>query len=412
MKYIIAGAGPAGVVAAETLRKADAEAEILLFGDEPEPPYGRMAIPYVLVGDIDEAGTTLRKTDGHYESLGIEVVRDRLAKVSADKKEVTLESGAKESFDALLIATGSSPLKPPVDGLGLPGVHHCWTLEDARHIAALANDGADVVLMGAGFIGCIILESLISRGVKLTVVEMEDHMVSRMMNDTGGAMLKRWCESKGVTVLTGTRAVKVEDAGKKGLSVHLSNGDAVPAALVVVATGVGANTGFLEGSGIEIKDGIVVDDHLKTSVDGIYAAGDVAEGPDFCGGWSVHAVQPTAVDHGRVAALNMAGRDVRFRGSLAMNVLDTAGLISTSFGNWRGVDGGDFAEAVNEEKFRYIRLAFEDDRIVGSLTLGRTDHVGVLRGLIQTPVHLGEWKEKLIADPHRIMEAYLDRAAG
>ena len=412
MKYIIAGAGPAGVVAAETLRKADAEAEILLFGDEPEPPYGRMAIPYVLVGDIDEAGATLRKTDGHYESLGIEVVQDRLAKVSADRKEVTLESGAKVAFDSLLIATGSSPLKPTVDGLDLSGVHHCWTLEDARNIAALAKDGADVVLMGAGFIGCIILESLIARGVKLTVVEMEDHMVSRMMNDTGGAMLKRWCESKGVAVLTGTQVVKVEDAGKKGLAVHLSNGDAVPAALVVVATGVGANAGFLDGSGVEIKDGIVVDDHLKTSVDGIYAAGDVAEGPDFCGGWSVHAVQPTAVDHGRVAALNMAGRDVRFRGSLAMNVLDTAGLISTSFGNWRGVDGGDFAEAVNEGKFRYIRLAFENDRIVGSLTLGRMDHVGVLRGLIQTPVRLGAWKEKLTADPHRIMEAYLDRAAG
>ena len=121
-------------------------------------------------------------------------------------------------------------------------------------------------------------------------------------------------------------------------------------------------------------------------------------------------MQPTAVDHGRVAALNMAGRDVRFRGSLAMNVLDTAGLISASFGRWQGVDGSDFAEALDEKKFRYIRLAFEDDRIVGSLTLGRTDYVGVLRGLIQTPVRLGAWKEKLIADPHRIAEAYVATA--
>ena len=93
-----------------------------------------------------------------------------------------------------------------------------------------------------------------------------------------------------------------------------------------------------------------------------------------------------------------------------MNVLDTAGLISASFGRWQGVEGGDFAENIVEKDFRYIRLAFEDDRVIGALTLGRTNHIGVLRGLIQTPVHLGAWKDKLMNDPHKIMEAYLAQA--
>ena len=280
MKYIIAGAGPAGVIAAETLRKADPKASILLIGDEPEPPYSRMAIPYLLSGGIGEAGTHLRKTKDHYQGLNIQVLRDRITGVSAEQHEVTLDGGKTESFDRLLIATGASAVKPPVDGLGLPGVHHCWTLEDARNIAHLAQSGSRVVLMGAGFIGCIILESLISRGVKLTVVEMEDHMAPKMMNDTAAALLKSWCQDKGVSVKTGIGVSKVAPAYGGGLTVHLSQGSPVPAALVVVATGVQSNTGFLKGSGIKVKDGVVVDDHLQSSVDGIYAA----EGPDFSGG--------------------------------------------------------------------------------------------------------------------------------
>jgi NAD(P)H-nitrite reductase large subunit len=412
MKYIIAGTGPAGVIAAETLRKVDPGAGILLIGDEPEPPYSRMAIPYLLSGGIDEAGTHLRKTKDHYQGLDIRVLQDRITAVSAEKREVTLDGGKTESFDRLLIATGASAVKPPVDGLDLPGVHHCWTLEDARNIARLAQSGSRVVLMGAGFIGCIILESLVSRGVKLTVIEMEDRMAPKMMNDTAAELLKSWCQDKGVSVKTGTGVSKVTAADSGGLTVHLSQGSPEPAELVVVATGVRSNTGFLEGSGVKVEGGVVVDDHLQSSVNGIYAAGDAAEGPDFSGGWMVHAIQPTAAEHGRIAALNMAGRDATYKGSLIMNVLDTAGLISISFGHWQGVKGGEVSESLNRRSYRYTRLAFEGDVIVGALMLGRTDHVGVLRGLIQTPVYLGAWKERLMADPNLIMEAYLDRAAG
>ena len=162
-----------------------------------------------------------------------------------------------------------------------------------------------------------------------------------------------------------------------------------------------------KGSGVKVKGGVVVDDPLQSSVDGIYAAGDAAEGPDFSGGWMVHAIQPTAAEHGRIAALNMAGRNATYKGSLIMNVLDTAGLISISFGHWQGVKGGEISESLDRRGYRYTRLAFEGDIIVGALMLGRTDHVGVLRGLIQTRAPLGLWKQKLMADPNRVMEAYL-----
>lgn len=407
MTYVIIGAGPAGVTAADTLRKADPAGEVVLIGAEPEPPYSRMAIPYVLTGLIEEQGTYLRKDDDHYGANGIEYRHGVVESIDTEAKTLTLSGGGTQSYSKLLIATGASPVKPPIEGLDLPGVHHCWTLEDARAIAKYAEKGADVVLMGAGFIGCIILEALAERGVNLTVVEALDRMVPRMMNETAGNMIKAWCEEKGVHVHTSTKVTKLEGSGD-GIAVHLDSGKSVPAQLVVVATGVKSNIGFLDGTDIKTDQGILVDEHMRSSVDDVYAVGDCAQGPDFStGGWAVHAVQPTAVDHGRIAALNMAGKAAPYKGSVQMNVLDTVGLISASFGKWDGVKGGEHAEVSDPENYRYMRLEFDGDKIVGALSLGRTDHIGVLRGLIQTEVELGEWKAKLMSDPHLIAEAYV-----
>ena len=409
MTYVIIGAGPAGVVAAETLAKTDTGADIVLLGGEADPPYSRMAIPYVLTGIIDHGGTHLRKTAGHYEKLGITYRQGRAKGIDVKARKVLLEGGGEQAYDKLLIATGASPVKPPVPGLDRPGVHHCWTLDDCREIEKLAKKGAEVVLMGAGFIGCIILEALVERGVKLTVVEALDRMVPRMMNETAGTLIKDWCQAKGITVHTSTKVTEVAERGGR-LAVVMDNGETAPADLVVVAAGVKSNIGFIDGTGMKAEQGILVDEFLRTSVDGIYAAGDCAQGPDFGGGFNVHAIQPTSTEHGRFAGLNMAGRVTPYKGSLQMNVLDTAGLISTSFGDWEGGQGTQSAEALDRDHFKYLRLNFRDDVLVGALSLGRTDHMGVLRGLIQNRTPLGPWKAKLMDDPHRIMEAYVAHA--
>ena len=174
MTYVIIGAGPAGVVAAETLRKADPSGDIVMIGDEAEPPYSRMAIPYLLTGMIDEAGTYLRKAENHYQSADISYRQGRIQSVDSAAKQVVLEDGSRQSYSKLLIATGASPIKPPISGLDQPGVYHCWTLEDARQIMATAGEGDPVLLIGAGFIACIILEALISRGVRLRTARPRD----------------------------------------------------------------------------------------------------------------------------------------------------------------------------------------------------------------------------------------------
>jgi NADPH-dependent 2,4-dienoyl-CoA reductase/sulfur reductase-like enzyme len=409
MHHVILGAGPAGVIAAETIRKHQPNDAITIVGDEKEPPYSRMAIPYLLMGNIAESGTWLRKGPGHFEGLQIKLVQARAQSVDTGSRTVTLDSGQPLRFDTLLIATGSTPIRPPIPGIDLPGVHPCWTLDDARKIMGLAVKGARVLQMGAGFIGCIIMEALAARGVKLSVVEMGDRMVPRMMGPTAGGMIKEWCEKKGVQVFTGTRVEAIE-AGTP-LTVRLSGGARLPCDLVISATGVKPAIGYLEHSGITCLQGVLTDEHMQTSVQGIYAAGDCAEAFDKVSGKTiVSAIQPNAADQGRVAGLNMAGQKALLPGVTQINVLDTLGLVSASFGDWQGVPGGDHVELTDRAAGRHLSLQFKGDVMVGCNSIGWTDHVGVLRGLVEGQVRLGPWKEFLKQDPTRLMEAYLASA--
>jgi NAD(P)H-nitrite reductase large subunit len=411
VKHLILGAGPAGVIAAETIRKHAPQDEIVLVGDEPEAPYSRMAIPYLLIGNIGESGTHLRHAGDHYARQRITLMRGRAVKLDTAQRSVRLEDGSEHRYDRLLIATGSSPATPPIPGIAGPNVHACWTLADARAIAATARPGARVLQMGAGFIGCIIMEALAARGVKLTVVEMGDRMVPRMMGPTAGHMIKAWCEAKGVAVHTGARVDAIERDATPVMKVKLSSGQTLQADLVISATGVRPNIGFLQDSGVRCLVGVLTDEHLQTSAPGVYAAGDCAEAFDKVSRKTiVSAIQPNAAEQARVAALNMVGQRAELKGVTQINVLDTLGLISASFGNWEGVPGGQQAQLT--EGHRHLSLQFDADRLVGCNAVGWTQHVGVMRGLVEGQVKLGGWKDKLMEDPTLLMEAYLACAQG
>jgi NAD(P)H-nitrite reductase large subunit len=430
--HVILGAGPAGVIAAETIRKHAPNDRITLVGDEAEPPYSRMAIPYLLIGNIDERGTYLRKSTDHFERLKVEQVHARVVSIDGAAQTIQLDNDQRLSFDKLLIATGSRPVRPPIPGMDSPQVHPCWTLEDARAIMALAKPGARVVQMGAGFIGCIIMEALASRGVTLSVVEMGDRMVPRMMGPVAGNMIRDWCEAKGVQVFTGAKVEAIVPNGSENpgllsklatavglgdeptdaaVTVRLSTGQKLPADLVISATGVKPCIDFLKSSGVTCLQGVLTDEHMQTNIAGIYAAGDCAEAFDKVSGTTiVSAIQPNAAEQARVAALNMVGQTATLKGVTQINVLDTLGLISTSFGNWQGVPGGDQVSLTAQG--RHLSLQFKDDVLVGCNSVGWTDHVGVMRGLVEGQVHLGEWKEKLKHDPTKLMDAYLASAQG
>ena len=409
MRYVITGAGPAGVIAAETIRKLDENGEITLVGGENERPYSRMAIPYYITGKVGEEGTHLRRDAGHYDNEKIEFRQNtRVVSIDSESKSVELDNGEKIEFDRLLLATGSRAVAPPIPGLDFPGVYPCWTLEDARKIKEIAKPDTSAVLIGAGFIGTIILDALAKVGVNLTVVEAEDRICPRMMNLQGGEIIKSWCENKGIRILTSTMVNQVSQGSAKPLAVELNSGETIEADLVVTATGVTPIIDYLEGSGIETDVGILVNDHLQTNVPEIFAIGDVSQGPDFSGeGRSVHAIQPTAAEHAQVAARNMTGENVTYRGSLIMNVVDTVNLVWYSFGQWEGVEGGDSAEFSEPERSNYIRLEFEGEFLVGSIFVGNLEQIGVMRGLIQNRIPLGDLKAELLEDPKKIVEVYL-----
>jgi NADPH-dependent 2,4-dienoyl-CoA reductase/sulfur reductase-like enzyme len=422
MQHLILGNGPAGVLAAETIRRHRPSDAIRLVGDEPEPPYSRMAIPYLLIGDIEERGTHLRQDADHFARLNIDLLHGRAAAVDPRSRTVQLAQGTALAYDRLLLATGSRPVRPPVPGIDLPHVLSCWTLEDARAIAKSFKPGSKVLQMGAGFIGCIIMEALAAQG-ELTVVEMGDRVVPRMMTPAASAMIERWCAAKGVEIITSTRVTSIEAPASRGLlsifhkapdgpmKVRLDNGAEREFDIVICATGVKPAVDYLQGSGIEIgpDGGILVDFGMRTNFSDVFAAGDCTEAADFStGAHFVNAIQPDAADQALVAALNMAGQTASWRGAFRMNVLATFGLVSSSFGQWWGAEGGEHVEAIDAADFKYLRIELKDDFVIGATSVGLTEHVGALRGLIQTRTRLTpRWKAALLHDPHKFVDAYL-----
>ena len=286
-----------------------------------------------------------------------------------------------------------------------------WTLEDAKNFKANVSEGSRVVIVGAGFIGLIILDGLHGGGHKITFVELESHILPRMINSEAAEVVEGWLESQGVKCITGASVSKISQNGAN-YGVSVSSGDNLEAEAVVLATGIRPNLDFAAGAGIATGDGILVDNRMATSVDGIYAAGDVAEGPVLhSDSRAVHAIQPTAFEHGRVAGSNMAGQNVGYAGSVGFNVVDAVGLQVASFGDW----GNDADTTVVSSKITsvYRRLSWDGDRIVGAVMIGRgTDlgllnDVGMVKGFIQAGTRLGKWKDYLNENPLDVRKPYV-----
>lgn len=415
--HVIIGGGPAATNALETLRDIDGQAEITLISDEPA--HSRMALPYWLADRIPREHT-LTADDAYFRKLNVKThIGAQVTAIDGAGKQLTLSDGATVAFDNLLIATGSSPLGLPLPGADLPGVQPLWTLQHtADALAATAGKSKPrVVLIGAGFIGFIVLNAMYKRGWDLSVVEREDHVLPRMLNSDAAALVEDWLSSKGVALHTGASVQSIEQAGNGSGSgektVKLEGGQSIAADLVIIATGVKPNLDCVQGSGIKTDQGILVDERMQTSIAGIYAAGDVAQGPAlFSSGKEIHAIQPTAIDHGRIAAANMAGQNIAYGGSLSMNVLDVCGLQCASYGNWNDA-GAEAMSISNNKEHIYRSLLWSGDQISGTVFVGKANDLGMLtdigmvKGIMQTQTRLGHWKQFLADNPHDIRRPYI-----
>ena len=412
-RHVIIGGGQAGIAAVEAIRATEVQASsITLISDEPA--YSRMVLPYYLAREIPEAHVLIGD-QAYFDRQKVEAwLGVRVQKVDPQAHTLTLSDGKTLPFDTLLLATGSAAQRPPIPGIDLDGVHTFWTLGDAQRVIAKGQGTPEAVLVGAGFIGFIVLNAMAKLGWKLSVVEVEGQVLPRMLDKQGAAAVEGWLRTRDVSLHTGAQVREISRTGNGGkLTLSLSTGADLNADLVILATGIRPNLDFLAGSGIAMNGGVTVNDRMQTNIPGIYAAGDIAAGPDLLTGASaVHAIQPTAVDHGRIAGANMAGRETHYPGSLLINVLDVIKLHCASFGAWRE-DGREVTTVFNPTRPLYRKYVWEGDRLVGAIFVGPIDDVtmlndvGMAKGLIQAKKPLGSWAQYVRSHPTDLRRAYV-----
>jgi NAD(P)H-nitrite reductase large subunit len=269
------------------------------------------------------------------------------------------------------------------------------------------------VLVGAGFIGFIVLNAMHKRKWPLAVVEREGQVLPRMLDAPAADHVRRWLGTRDVAVHCGASVRQIREHSDGAKAVELSDGRSLAADIVILATGIRPNLELLEGSGIATGEAILVNDRMQTNFPHVYAGGDVAQGPVLFGARNaVHPIQPTAVDHGRVAGANMAGHEVHYPGSLSMNVVDICGIQGACFGHWNDA-AAETMTIDNPSGFIYRKLLWTDDRISGAIFTGRANDlgmltdVGMIKGLMQTQTRLGPWKKYLEDNPFDIRRAYV-----
>jgi NAD(P)H-nitrite reductase large subunit len=409
-RHVILGAGTAGINCIRTLRQVGDQGAITLVA--AERPYSRMVLPYYLEQGISESHATTA-TPVQLDKWNVKSIFGRKAvSLDSDGSKLKLDNGEEVPYDDLLIATGSSAVRPPIPGADGPGVFNFWTLADAQGVNRTISPSAHVVLIGAGFIAFTILNGIIKRAGKVTIVEVAGRILPRMIDDAGAGIVSRWLEERGVTLRTGAQVASIERKGAKSV-VKLGEGKPIECDLIVMATGIRPNLDWLKGSKVKVDQAIVVDDRLRSSVPNVYAAGDVAETKNLITGASeVHAIEPTAMDHGRVVAGNMAGKAVSYPGSLLMNIVGVAGLDTASFGAWDDPQA-EAIEKLDAQRRAYRKYLFRGGRMTGAILVSPNaetwagNDVGMLKGLVQSGVDLGPWKTWLKKDPFDIKKAYL-----
>jgi NAD(P)H-nitrite reductase large subunit len=414
-RHLIIGGGTAGLNCIRTIREEETStSDITLVS--AERPYSRMVLPYYLGESIAESHV-FTATPASLAAWKVKsLIGRKAARLDPGNGTLTLDGDATVEYDDCLIATGSRAAKPPVPGADGPGVHCFWTLEEARAVIAGVTPGSRVVMVGAGFIAFTILNAILSRGAHLSIVEVAPRILPRMVDATCAEIVAAWLRRQGVTLRTGATLTRIEE-GRGKRKLLFAEGAPLLADVVIMATGIRTNLEWLEGSGVETSreagGGIVVDDHLRSSMKNVYAAGDVARGRNLVtGALEVHAIEPTAQEHGRVVGANMAGRDLAYRGSLVMNIVEVCHLDVASFGQWDDPAAEVYAVA-RPERSQYRKLLFQDGRLTGAVICGpaediwTTNDVGMLKGLVYAGADLSAWKAHLRQNPFDIKPAFL-----
>ena len=399
--HIIVGNSAAALSAIRAIRRYGDERPILLVSTEKELAYSPVLTTYYIAGQIEKEGLYFVEPD-FYRRHQVEVLLGRKAAlVEPERQRLILDNGKRLTYQNLLIASGASAralgsVEPDAAGF----VSCLRTIKDAERIRALAARAKEVVITGAGLVSLQTIKAIADRDLKITVVVGSGQVLSQQMDWECAALIQRRLEAKGVEILFGRAVERVSRAGGRAL-VHTSYGERLPADLVVVGKGVTPNLEMTEGTPIKTDWGILVDNAMRTNVEGVFAAGDVTQGRnDITGRQEVIATWFNACAQGEVAGANMAGRDMRREGQIRENVTTLMGLVVASIGESKA-NQGRFQEIrrIDREKNLVRKLFFKGPVLVGALLIGRFFDLGVIRHCIANRVDLSPWKGSLAAAP-------------
>jgi len=306
-RIIIIGGGAAGFAAADMLRRKGFAGGLSILSADATPPCDRPNLSKdYLAGTAPEEWIPL-KDDTYYEQLGIELrLNTEITAIDVASRRVTPRAGEPLAFDALLLATGASPIRLP--GFDQPNVHVLRSVADARALIAQAQTSRCAAIVGAGFIGLEAAAALRTRGLEVHVIAPDHAPLQRVLGPEIGALVQRLHEERGVRFHL-ERAVETFD----GRTLHLSDGGAIPVDLVVLGVGVRPNVQLAAEAGLAVDQGVLVDAFMRTSAPGVFAAGDIAYYPDPRLGERIRIEHWVAAQRqGQVAAANMLGEAVTF----------------------------------------------------------------------------------------------------
>jgi len=413
MRYVIIGNSAAAVGAIEAIRQHDTENPITVISDEPHHAYSRPLVCHLLGELVDEERMHYRPPD-FYEQLQVEpMLGVRATAIDTQAKTVSLAGGGTVAYDRLLLAVGGKPVVPPVAGVDLDGVFTFTKWEDAQNIDRYIRDkdAQSALIVGGGLIGMKAVKALMARGLRLTVVELADRILSTSFDHTASKLAESILRRASAEVITGTTVKEIVD--KDGHVDHaiLQDGQVVDCDLVIFGIGVRPNLDLIlpepeKNTGIEVNRGIVVDERMQTSVEDVYAAGDCVETYDII--LEVErpiAIWPHATRQGHVAGCNMAGVEKTYEGGFPMNSEDIAGVATIAVG-LTAPEGQVPVEHLEEYEIikrydraaqTYKRLVLHRGRLVGAICVGDIDRAGIYTGLIRDRVDVTPFKEHLLS---------------
>jgi NAD(P)H-nitrite reductase large subunit len=386
MHHLILGSGVAGLQAARAILGIQPQAKVSMLGREPDPPYSRPMIAQLLEGSVQPWQLDL----GLPPEVEL-IPQDEALAVDVSRRIVQTRQGRSLGYDRLLLASGADPRPISASGLELENVFYMRDRSQVQAMLQALPGCSRALVLGGGLVGLKAAYSLLRQGLQVTMLIGSQYPLSQQVDPFTGSLVLDKLKQNGLEVKVGLEVTRFMGRDNKLVGAELSDGSQQECQLAVVGKGVDPAIGFLQGTGIEADLGVLVDDRLRTSVQDIFAAGDVAEHLDLARGrpW-VNAIWPEAAEQGRVAGLNMAGQDVGYPGSLSRNVLRIFDLDIFSCGVVNPEDEQDcqILEDYNPGRGTFRRLVLSSDRLLGAVCVNQIQQAGILMQLIRSGMQL------------------------